>query len=272
MLQGDMFGSDTVVNERVHKVHDYPETVTFVVRESDRVNLALVDAQEAQDLADLERLRPRNRTQCHPNRMKILQVDSIDKAPCPWLGCKYHLHLDKRRVGLLDRVTVHTSAPWEHTCVLDEVDSMVGENRTGEAAHDSVAQALGEPSEMARKTTLLAVEKIRRGDSLAEFREHAPSDTGVDAHDLHLPDEQVDEDEGDEGEGCGPKVASGINIYDEAACARIGNAMGVSGEWARKALVGAMGQVRKGAEELAEYRDHASGADYGTQVHVRVVG
>jgi hypothetical protein len=232
VTQAAMFGeADVSMNDgRVHKVHKYPVVLEeYSYRETSRMNTRFKDAQEAADLAELDRLRPKTRAECHANRMKIMRVDSIEKAPCPWMGCRFHLHLDKSQVGALQHIKLY-DGPEDHTCVLDEVDNMVGE---GELT-----------------------------DAQVDWQEMA----------------DAAEDAGEEFAAPRPMATPGTNAQEEAAHTRVAAAFGVSGEWARQQLkkVSRIQRVKLrmvgDQHPLVEYRDHASGADYGTQVHVRVVG
>lgn len=77
------------------------------------------------ELAALDLLRPRIRSQCAPVRASIVAHLDIDDpvraaAPCPFVSCRYHLHVDRSA----RRIELHPEAPWEHTCVLDVVDSV----------------------------------------------------------------------------------------------------------------------------------------------------
>lgn len=99
---------------------------------------AQVDYVEEKRRLDL--LQPKTRGECHAARA-AMYADLPDghptkeQAPCPWMRCRYHLHLDVVPVVIdgmdADEVVHHQDAPYDHTCVLDAVDALseyVGES------------------------------------------------------------------------------------------------------------------------------------------------
>lgn len=108
---------------------------------------ARFDYAEEQEV--LERLVPKKRSDCAGARAAVyadLPDDHATKiaAPCPWMRCRYHLHLDVDPVVLdgndADMVTHHVEAPYEHTCLLDIVDSINARPAFGPVANDDVVE------------------------------------------------------------------------------------------------------------------------------------
>jgi len=80
----------------------------------------------------LDVLQPKTRGDCHAARAAIYADlpdghPTKEQAPCPWMRCRYHLHMDVVPVVVdgvdADEVVHHQDAPYEHTCVLDAVDA-----------------------------------------------------------------------------------------------------------------------------------------------------
>lgn len=126
------------------RTHEYPR----VHREVSRRQLGEGwESMYAEELADLERLRPLTRGECAPNRKALYEGlpdgDPVKAAaPCPWVSCRFHLHADVEpiteaprdtRVNMFGeapeplethRITVHETANPQWTCVLDAVDAL----------------------------------------------------------------------------------------------------------------------------------------------------
>lgn len=80
----------------------------------------------------LDMLQPKTRGECASARAAMYEDlpdghPTKEQAPCPWMRCRYHLHLDVVPVvidGLdADEVVHHQDAPYEHTCVLDFIEA-----------------------------------------------------------------------------------------------------------------------------------------------------
>ena len=99
-------------------------------------------------MADQTPERPRTRAKCPP-----MQADG--SRPCPWVGCRHHLHLDVIHNGRL-KLTHPERAPWEwaRPCSLDHVDE---EGMT----LDEVADVMGMSYERVRQLEERALIKIR---------------------------------------------------------------------------------------------------------------
>lgn len=75
------------------------------------------------ELAELDTLRPRTRGDCHRVRLALVAALPAEHPyrvhqPCPFIGCRYHLHADVDAKGTL----VLYDLDIRHTCALDVVD------------------------------------------------------------------------------------------------------------------------------------------------------
>lgn len=121
--------------------HDYPRTH---VETPTRMPPAAWRDMFAMELTLLEELKPATRGECHAARREIVKRlgnhgwDDGETPPCPWVRCRYHLHVDVEPVNVAQedtmfasgdvvethRIKVHESASPEHTCMLDAVDEL----------------------------------------------------------------------------------------------------------------------------------------------------
>lgn len=131
-------------DEPAKREHDYPKVHREVARRALGTGW---EGMYAEELKDLERLRPLTRGECAPNRKALyasLPDDSEVKAaaPCPWVSCRYHLHVDVEPITVAPRdsapnmfgeeqepiethnVIVHETANPKWTCMLDAIDAM----------------------------------------------------------------------------------------------------------------------------------------------------
>lgn len=134
MSQGCLFGATPA------RRHDYPATRTEVAR---RMPAPEWRDMFTEELEELERLRPRTRGECHSARAAVYAAlpdgDPVKTAaPCPWMRCQFHLHIDVDPVNEAQedtmfgagevietyRIKVHESAPMQHTCMLDAIDEL----------------------------------------------------------------------------------------------------------------------------------------------------
>ena len=94
----------------VHRRRTEPRAQTYALRQ--RMPDDGEEPAGAEELADLERERPKTRGEC---------VDAV--RPCPWVGCKHHLYIDADDIGSIKFNFPHLQV-WQmaETCSLDIAD------------------------------------------------------------------------------------------------------------------------------------------------------
>lgn len=108
-------------------------------------------------------MRPKTRAECRPVRERLVRHLPVDDpyrihAPCPFVGCRFHLHADVGDGG----ITLYERSI-EHTCALDIADK-------GATSHEAIAEILGLTAEGVRLAELRGVELMRAsGLKLAQF-------------------------------------------------------------------------------------------------------
>lgn len=185
MSQSCMFGNGTELppaapepRARKHKKHDYHTTVKACGPLQGSLEVS------RNDLIELDRLRPRKRSECGPAR-EALGVDG-----CPWVRCKYNLLVNvhdgldtEEDIVELERDLEDPTTPLKQrwTCALDFVEQAHGietelaepideENWLEEipltpvrelVSDETVGDALGLSGEWVRQTVKGALTKIR---------------------------------------------------------------------------------------------------------------
>jgi hypothetical protein len=89
------------------------------------VRLGRLPEVTKKEIAEVERLRPRTRSECHEVRRSIvshLPEGDLHRvhAPCPFASCRYHLGVDVEADG---SIAFYPNAPIEWSCVLDFIDA-----------------------------------------------------------------------------------------------------------------------------------------------------
>lgn len=123
---GPLWGPKRNPRGRPSRLSLYPE------KESRKACKARAKAAEdlSEELAMLDQRRPKTRADCHPTRQALVAHLPAghpyrEHAPCPFVSCRHHLHLDVHDRGDLAgviefRPAEHVSI--EHTCALDVAD------------------------------------------------------------------------------------------------------------------------------------------------------
>lgn len=132
-------------------------------------------------LADVERLRPRTRGDCHPVRLK-LYADVPDgdpfkeHMPCPFIGCRYHLHADVTADGVVTILSTE-DMPLDiaHTCALDVIDA-----HPEGVTREEMAVVTRVTAERTRFYERKLERKLRDSGALEEWRDYS-FDTGESA-------------------------------------------------------------------------------------------
>lgn len=120
------------------------------------------------ELAELDTLRPRTRGDCHRVRLALVAALPAEHPyrvhqPCPFIGCRYHLHADVDAKGTL----VLYDLDIRHTCALDVVD-----DRPEGVSREEIAVIARVTEERTRVAERHVEAKIRADGALGEWKGH----------------------------------------------------------------------------------------------------
>lgn len=114
------------------------------------------DSASPQMLEELERCRPKTRSECRNNGIR----------PCPFFACKHNLHLDITFAGSLKHnfsfeEAIETGSP---SCVLDIVESGV------DVTLENIADIWEITREAVRQIELAGIRKLKNREALQILR------------------------------------------------------------------------------------------------------
>lgn len=114
----------------------------------------LLEPDEAEVRAELERVRPRTRADCEDG-----------PRPCPFVSCRHHLYLDVTPAGSI-KLNFPNQEVWElqQSCALDLADQ-------GGMTLEEVGQVLQLVRERVRQLQAKALAQARKTDELGELGE-----------------------------------------------------------------------------------------------------